>query len=72
MLTEFQLTMALLMALAVIVFIFTIMLMVSPRFRSKFLEYFPTLRGRNGQPFTDKEKIGLGVLIVVIVVIIFI
>lgn len=72
MLTEFQITMILLMVVATVVFIFTVLLMVNPRFRSKFLEYFPTMRGRNGQPFTEKEKIGLGVLIVAIVVIILI
>ena len=70
--SEFQITMILLIVAATIVFVFTILLMVNSNFRSKFLEYFPNIRGRNGQPFTDKEKIGLGVLIVLIIVIILI
>lgn len=70
--TEFQMTMAFLMGLATVVFIITIQLMVNPTFRTKFLEFFPTVRGRNGKPFTWKEKIGLTAMALVIVVVILI
>ena len=66
---EFQRTMVLLMFLATLVFILVLVMMVSPKVRGKFLEFFPTFRGRNGKPFTGKEVIGMGVMALFVAVV---
>lgn len=61
----------LLVAYAAIWFVVGFAIMVSKKAREYFGEFFPAWFNRNGRPFTTKEKIGAGMQILTVLIIIW-